>query len=115
MREVPEGMRVFSSRFIYKIKGAGELMRNKSRLFSQNYGNEDETRIATKAPTVQRSSQMGFLCLVPSLPGSLVFQRDIKKENIQATKHLERPVYMKAPHEKWVFLTILSSGRPIEA
>lgn len=76
MSKVPEGMRVFISRFIDEITGAGEIMRNKSRLVSQNYGDEDATRISTKAPTVQRFYQMGFLCHGASLPGSVVFSGD---------------------------------------
>lgn len=41
MSEVPEGIIVFHSGFIDEIKGKGEMMRKKSRLFGQNYGDRE--------------------------------------------------------------------------
>lgn len=96
---VPEGMRVFGSRFIDQVKGAGDMMRKKSRLVAQNYGDEDAAGIATKAPTVQRYSQRVLLSLASSLPACKVFSRDVTQAYIQATKPLERPVYIKPPKE----------------
>lgn len=92
-------MRVLGSRFIDEINGAGEKLRKKSRLVAQNYGGEDATRIATKAQTIQRLSQRLQLCLAASLPCSKVFSRDVTQAYIQATKALERPVYINEPVE----------------
>lgn len=99
LSDVPAGTRVFGSRFIDQVKGAGEMMRKKSRLVAQNYRDEDAGRIATKAPTIQRSSQRALLCLAASLPGTEIFSRDVTQAYVQATKPLERPVYIKAPPE----------------
>ena len=50
--EIPDGTRIFGSRFIDEVKRSGQGTRKKSRLVAQNYQDNDATKIATKAPTV---------------------------------------------------------------
>lgn len=53
--------RIFSSRFVDEVRKEGEGLRQKSRLVGENSADLGETRIATKDPTVQRTSQRLFL------------------------------------------------------
>lgn len=98
-KDVPDGTRVFGSRFIDEVKRAGEMLRRNSRLVAQNYIDEDARRIGTKAPTIQRFSQRTLLSLAVSFPSAELFSRDVTQAYIQATKPLERPFFIKAPSE----------------
>ena len=98
-QSIPTGTRIFGSRFIDEIKRAGTGMRKKSMLVAQNYQDVGSTRIATKAPTVNRFSQRILLALAPSFDNMQVFTRDITQAYVQSTTYLERPVYISAPKE----------------
>lgn len=51
--EVPDGDRVFGSRFVDEIKVISEgFRRRNSRLVAQNYSDSDASTIATESPTV---------------------------------------------------------------
>lgn len=60
---MPQGARVFGSRFVDEIKKAAHGLRNNSRWVSQNYSDEVSTMIATKAPSIQSFSQRTQYCL----------------------------------------------------
>lgn len=64
------------------------MMRKKSRPVAQNFGDEDASGIATKAPTIQRFSQRILLFLAASIPENKVFSRDVTEDYVQATKPL---------------------------
>ena len=97
--EVPDGVRIFGSRFIDELKRSGSGTRKKSRLVAQNYQDVDAGKISTKAPTVNRFSQRLLLALAPSIPKTRVFSRDITQAYVQSNTKLERQVYIKAPKE----------------
>lgn len=75
--ELPEGTRVFGSRFVDDVKKAVQRWRRKSRLVAQNNSGEGATRIKTKAPTVQWFTQRLLLSLAESDLGMKSFMRDI--------------------------------------
>lgn len=113
-KDIPEGARVFGSRFIDEIKRAGQGQRRKSRLVAQNYSDEAATTIATRAPTVQRSSQRLLLSLAISVDGMTAFSRDITQAYIQSDRNLERDVFIKAPSELNLPIdTVLKVVRPL--
>lgn len=63
---IPGNPRVFGSHFVEELKKVGDILKKKSRIVAQNYGDEGETSIATKAPTVERFSQRLAHCLAES-------------------------------------------------
>lgn len=72
-------------------------MRRKYRLVAQNYQDEEEGRIATKAPTFQIYSQCLLLCFAASEPNMTLCTRDVAQTYVQRNKTLQRPVYMETP------------------
>lgn len=74
---------MFGSRFIGALKEVGEgMQKKKSRLVAQNYSDQDQTRLATRAPTVQRFSQLVITFLAASLNGMYRFTRDVTQAYI---------------------------------
>lgn len=71
--EVTDGSRVFGSKFIDKVKRAGDTLQRKSRLVAQNYSDDDVGRIWTKAAAIQTFSEKLLLRMAISLPGAEIF------------------------------------------
>jgi hypothetical protein len=62
---VPQGTRIFNSRFVDKTKNKGtEKAFQKSRLVIQAYNDQEKELVLTQLPTIQRISQCIVLCLV---------------------------------------------------
>lgn len=61
----------------------------KSRLVSQNYGDEEASGRRTKARTVQRFSQRVVSAIAATLPNSQPFIRDIRQAYTQSETTLE--------------------------
>lgn len=97
--EVPEGARIFGSRFIDELKQADTGIRKKSRLVAQNYSDDEAAHLATKAPTIQRSTQRMIMSIAVSMKGMRAFTRDVTQAYVQSKSELERKVYVKAPQE----------------
>lgn len=113
-RDLPEGTRVFGSKFIDQLKRAGDAIRKKSRLVAQNYQDADAVKIATKAPTVQRFSQRVLLSLAASSTNMDLCTRDVTQAYVQSDKRLERPVFIKPPPEMGLSPdTVLRVVRPL--
>ena len=61
---VPQGTRIFNSRFVDEIKNKGtEKAFQKSRLVVQAYNDQEKELVLTQSPTIQRISQRLVLCL----------------------------------------------------
>lgn len=97
--QVPEGTRIFGSRFIDQLKKIEDGRIKKSRLVAQNYSDAKATEISTKAPTIQRSSQRLLLSIAASLKNTRPFTRDVTQAYLQSETNLERDVYISAPEE----------------
>jgi hypothetical protein len=89
---VPDGTRIFGSRFVDEIKNPGtEKAFEKSRLVVQAYNDKGKDAILTQSPTVQRASQRVVLALAMTLkdnknnPLSL-YLRDISQAYVQRAR-----------------------------
>lgn len=60
-KDIPQGARVFGSRFVDEIKKAAHGLGEKSSLVPQNVSDEVATMVVPKAPTIQRFSQHNAL------------------------------------------------------
>jgi len=100
--QVPEGARIFNSRFVDEVKNQGtEDAFEKSRLVIQAYNDFEKETVLTQAPTIQRSSWRIILSLAPSLllMGMQMFLRDITQAYIQSLTRLQREFYSRPPAE----------------
>lgn len=97
--EVPDGHRIFGSRFVDELKRVGLELIKKSRLIAQNYADEEAVAIASSAPTVQRFSQRVLMSIAAAFPELRPFTRDITQAYVQAHTRLERLVFITAPSE----------------
>lgn len=96
------------------MKKAREGLRKKPVLVAQNYWDLGASRIATKAPTVQRETQRFLLALVLSNQHMTVYSRDVTQAYIQSDKTLERPFYIRAPVEMYLpAATLVRVLRPL--
>jgi hypothetical protein len=76
--DVPQGTRIFRSRFVDQVKHEGTAKAfEKSRLVVQAYNDSEKSKILTQAPTIQRASQRIILALTLTIPGLDVYIRDI--------------------------------------
>jgi len=85
---VPDGMRIFGTRFIDGLKTVDRKTFEKSRLVAQNYRDKGSTVIATKAPTRL------IVSLCAMFPNHQPYLRDIKQAYVQSTSNLERQVFL---------------------
>jgi hypothetical protein len=101
--DVPEGTRIFNSRFVDEIKNKGtNTAYEKSRLVAQAYNDLLKDTVLTQSPTIQRVSLRILLIVAAILckkEGLSVFLRDIVQAYTQAASELIRIFYMKAPTE----------------
>jgi hypothetical protein len=61
--KVPEGVRIFNSRFVDEIKLKNDILFIKSRLVVQAYNDDKKKLVLTQSPTIQRISQRIILCI----------------------------------------------------
>lgn len=74
-------------------------MRRRSRLVAQNYGDDEDGKNATKAPTVHWFSQRLLLSLAASMLGMATFTGNVTQGSVQSESMSEREVYISAPPE----------------
>jgi hypothetical protein len=100
--DVPQGKRIFNSRFVDTIKNEGtDQAFEKSRLVVQAYDDQEKELVLTQSPTIQRSSQRLILALTPSFLKLKyrLYLRDISQAYVQSTTSLNRDFYVRAPAE----------------
>lgn len=86
--DVPSNTRFFRSHFTGKSKKEDAGTRKKKRLVAQNHADDEVRQIATKSPTVPRSSPRFLLSLLGSQPGMTTFSRDATQAYIQSSSEL---------------------------
>jgi hypothetical protein len=97
---VPEGTRIFNSRFVDEVKNKGtNKALNKSRLVVQAYHDQEKHTVLTQSPTIQRVSQRLILCLTAILDKTELYLRDISQAYVQSTTTLNRDFYIRPPTE----------------
>jgi hypothetical protein len=97
---VPEGTRIFNSRFVDEVKNKGtDKALNKSRLVVQAYHDQEKHTVLTQSPTIQRVSQRLILCLATILDKTELYLRDISQAYVQSTTTLNRDFYVRPPTE----------------
>lgn len=100
LADVPQGIRIFNSRFVDEIKNKGtDKAFEKSRLVVQAYNDLEKELVLTQSPTIQRVSQRLILCIAAILPHIRLFLRDISQAYVQSTTTLNREFYIRPPHE----------------
>src|SRR6266567_1453686 len=120
-KDVPQGNRVFNSRFVDEIKNPGtDKAFEKSRLVVQAYNDPEKDLVLTQSPTIQRVSQRLILCItaITQDNGTHLYLRDISQAYVQSTTKLNRDFYIRAPLELSIALgvsegTILKVVRPL--
>lgn len=65
---MPEGHRVFFSRFQNELKRVGEALVKKSWLIAQNYANDGVVSLASSLLAVQRFSQRLLMSIAATFP-----------------------------------------------
>jgi hypothetical protein len=99
--EVPEGIRIFNSRFVDEIKNEGtDKELRKSRLVVQAYNDQEKYAVLTQSPTIQRISQRIILSIAAMTTETTgLYLRDISQAYVQSTTLLNRDFYVKPPRE----------------
>jgi hypothetical protein len=96
---VPQGIRLFNSRFVDEIKFPGTPKAfEKSRLVVQAYNDQEKELVLTQSPTIQRVSQRLILCIT-AIGRHELHLRDISQAYIQSTTNLNRDFYVRPPKE----------------
>ena len=98
--DVPEGTRIFGSRFVDTLKGEGtDKAFEKSRLVIQAFNDTGKLEVLTQSPTIQRVSQRLILILAAIFPELLVLLRDISQAYTQSATLLQRLFYAFPPKD----------------
>jgi hypothetical protein len=95
---VPEGTRIYKTRWVDTRKVVNGKSVPKSRLVAANYRDFGAREIPTRSPTVTKAAQRVVLSLAASLDGK-VYVRDISQAYTQSRSALERDVYLVPPPE----------------
>lgn len=99
LTDIPQGVRLFNSRFVDEVKNAGTTKAfEKSRLVVQAYNDQEKEAVLTQSPTIQRVSQRLILCLA-ALGLHKLYLRDISQAYVQSTTNLNREFYIRPPRE----------------
>jgi len=95
MTDIPQGVRIFNSRFVDEIKNAGtDKAFEKSRLVVQAYNDHEKELVLTQSPTIQRVSQRLVLALSAILPDASLYLRDISQAYVQSNTRLNRDFFV---------------------
>ena len=98
--DIPQGARIFNSRFVDEVKNKGDQAFNKSRLVVQAYNDNEKHTVLTQLPTIQRVSQRLILCLTAMFGTSKgLYLRDISQAYVQSITLLNRDFYVWPPLE----------------
>jgi hypothetical protein len=99
--DVPDGVRIFNSRFVDEIKHKGtENELKKSRLVVQAYNDDSKHIVLTQSPTIQRISQRIILNIAAMTAKTTgLYLRDISQAYVQSTTMLNRDFYVNPPWE----------------
>jgi hypothetical protein len=101
--DVPQGVRIFNSRFVDEIKHPGtDKAFEKSRLVVQAYNDQGKDLVLTQSPTIQRVSQRIILALTPALQQAksvALYLRDISQAYVQSDTFLSRDIFIRPPPE----------------
>jgi hypothetical protein len=97
---VPEGTRIFGTRWVDTMKSTPQGSIRKSRLVAQNYNDKDSAEIPTRAPTISKAALRVVVATAASMrKTNRAYLRDITQAYTQAESALERAVYLEAPPE----------------
>jgi hypothetical protein len=100
LADVPQGVRLFNSRFVDEIKNLGtDKAFEKSRLVVQAYNDKEKELVLTQSPTIQRVSQRLILCIAAMKPDIRLYLRDISQAYVQSATDLNREFYVRPPRE----------------
>jgi hypothetical protein len=99
--DVPDGVRIFNSRFVDEVKHKGsENELKKSRLVVQAYNDDSKHIVLTQSPTIQRISQRIILSIAAMTAETTgLYLRDISQAYVQSTTMLNRDFYVNPPWE----------------
>jgi hypothetical protein len=100
--DVPQGIRIFNTRFVDEVKNAGTPDAfEKSRLVVQAYNDDGKKLVLTQSPTLQRSSHRCLLFTTVQLlqEGCQLYLRDVTQAYVQSTTTLNREFYVRPPTE----------------
>ena len=98
--DIPQGIRIFNSRFVDKIKNKGtDKAFQKSRLVIQAYRDGEKDTVLTQSPTIQRVSQRLILALAVTIGNTELYLRDITQAYMQSKTQLNRQFYVRPPAE----------------
>jgi hypothetical protein len=100
IKDVPDGIRIFNSRFVDEVKNPGtDKAFEKSRLVVQAYRDTEKDMVLTQSPTIQRVSQRLILTLAAMMPGTSLYLRDITQAYTQSKTQLNRNFFVRPPAE----------------
>ena len=99
--KVPQGTKIFNSRFVDEVKNAGTAAAfEKSRLVVQAYNDEGKNMVSTQALTIQQMSQRFILAFAAIMINSCsLYLRDITQAYVQSTTSLNQKFYVRPPQE----------------
>jgi hypothetical protein len=81
---IPQGARIFNSRFVDEIKHLGtDKAFEKSRLVIQAYNNRGKDLVLTQSPTIQQAKGMSL------------YLRDISQAYVQSNTYLSRDIFIR--------------------
>ena len=98
--DVPQGVRLFNSRFVDEIKNLGtDKAFEKSRLVVQAYNDQEKELVLTQSPTIQRVSQRLILCIAAmTLCDDIrLYLQDISQAYVQSATNLNYKFYIRPP------------------
>lgn len=113
IEDIPQGTRIFNSRFVDEIKNSGTHKAfEKSRLVVQAYADQGKDLVLTQSPTIQRVSQRLILCITAIMQdeNTKLYLRDISQAYVQSTTTLNRSFYVNPPQELTTELGIPQSS-----
>lgn len=98
-KQVPNGTRIYGTRWVDSIKTVDGKTVQKSRIVAQNFRDSGAVSISTRSPTVSRFAQRVAIASAALFPQHKSFVRDISQAYVQSSTTLERDVYLTPPME----------------